>query len=90
MFWTKSWKQYPTKQQMFYLISNNIQFMLGTAGLDENELLSDIVPWIHMHGHASVGRQANTYIHQLSADTWICLEDLPSEMADIYSLSSYG
>ena len=54
--------------------------MRDTAGVAE--LISDVLWWTPMHGYASVGRPASTYIHQLCADTGCSLDDLLRVMDD--------
>ena len=85
----KSWKQHPTKQQLYsHLppISQTIQVRqtrhAGHCWRSRDKLISDVLLWTHTHGHTSVGRPAKTYIHQLCADTGCHLEDLPREMAN--------
>ena len=41
------------------------QDMLDTAGEEKNELVSNILQWPPIHGHASVGQPARTYINSL-------------------------
>ena len=84
----KSWKQHPTKQQLYghlALILKTIQVrwtrLMGYGWRSKDELISDIL-WISIYGHASVGRPAKTYLYQLCVDTGYCLEDLPRVMND--------
>ena len=46
----------------------------------KDELISHVLLWTKRGGHTSFDRQARTYIHQLRADTWCCLENLPWAM----------
>ena len=83
----KSWKQHPTKQQLFghlWPIMKTIQIR-GTKHVkhcwrSKDELLSNVVQWIPPHGRAKVGRPARNYIQELCANTWCSLEDLPGVM----------
>ena len=72
----KSWRQYPTKQQLYgHLppITKTIQVRrsrhAGHCRRSKDELISDIVLWTPSHGQAKAGRPAKTYIQQLCADT---------------------
>ena len=85
----KSWKQHPTKQQLYgHLppISQTIRERrtrhAGHCWRSKDELISDVLLWTPTHGYPSVGRPAKTYIHQLCEDTDCHLEDLPHAMAD--------
>ena len=80
----KSWRQHPTKQQLYgYLppITKIINVRLtrhaGHCWKSRDELISDVLLWTPSHGRAKAGRPARTYIQQLSADTGCILEDLP-------------
>ena len=44
---------------------------------------SDVLLWTPTHGHTSAGRLAETYIHQLCANTECSLEDLPGVMSNM-------
>ena len=85
----KSWKQHPTKQQLYgYLlpITKTIQVRRirhsGHCRRSNDELISDILLWTSSHGLAKVGRPARTYIQQLCVDTGYSLEDIPGAMDD--------
>ena len=85
----KSWKQHPTKQQLYcHLppIFEAIQIRrtrdVGLCLRSKHEIISNVLLWTPSHGRASVGRPARTYQQQLSADTGCCLEDLPGPMYD--------
>ena len=83
----KSWKQHPTKQQLYgHLppISKTIQVQrtkhAGHCLRSEDELISDVLRWSPSHRRASAERLGRTYLHQLCADTRCSLEDLPKAM----------
>ena len=86
MLWavlSKSWRQHPTKQQLYgHLspISKTIQVRrtrhVGHCWRSRDELISDILLWTPSHGWAKLGRPASTYIQQLCADTGCSFEDL--------------
>ena len=72
----KSWRQQPTKQQLYgHLppIMKTIQVRrtrhAGHCGKSRDELISDILQWTPSYGRAKAGRPARTYIQQLCADT---------------------
>ena len=78
----KSWRQYPTKQQVYsHLppITKTIQVRrtrhAGHCWRSKYELISDILLWTPSHGRAKVGRPARTYIQHLCGDTGYSLED---------------
>ena len=83
----KSWRQHPTKQQLYgYLppVAKTIQIIqtrhMGHCWRSKDELISDILQWASSEGRAKVGRPARTYIQQLCTDTGCSLENLPSAM----------
>ena len=83
----KSWKQHPTKQQLYghiSPISKTIQIRrtkhAGHCWRSKDWLISDVLPWTLSHGCASVGRPTRIYLQQLCVDTWYRLEDLPEAM----------
>ena len=85
----KSWKQHPTKQQLYsHLppISQTIQIRqtrhVGHCWRSKDKLFSDIFLWTPLHIHASVDRPTRTYLQQLWTDTGCSLEDLPGVMDD--------
>ena len=85
----KSWRQHPTKQQLYghlSLISKTIQVRLtrhaGHCWRSRDELISDILLWTPSHRRAKAGWSARTYIQQLCADSGCSLEDLPEAMDD--------
>ena len=85
----KSWKQHPTKQQLYgHLppISKTIQIRrtrhVGHCRRSMNELISDVFLWTPSYERASVGRPARTYLQQLFMDKGCRREDLPKAMDD--------
>ena len=92
MLWAilnKSWRQHPTKQQLYgHLppITKAIKVRqtkpAGHCWRSKDELIRDILLWTPLHERAKAGRPARTYIQQLYADTGYSLEDLPGEMND--------
>ena len=85
----KSWLQHSTKHQLYgHLppITKTIQVRrnrhAGHCWRSWDELISDVLLWIHTYGRAKVGRPARTYIQQLFEDTGCSPEDLPEAMND--------
>ena len=83
----KSWRQHPTKQQLYgHLppITKTIKIR-GTRHAEHcwrsrDELISDVP--LSSYGRAKAGRPARTYIQQLCEDTGCSPEDLPEAMND--------
>ena len=92
MLWAilnKSWRQHPTKQQLYsHLppITKTIKIRqtrhAGHCWRSSDELINDVLLWIPSHGRAKAGCPAQTYIQQLCADTGCSPEDLPKAMDD--------
>ena len=86
MLWAilnKSWRQHPTKQQLYgrlLPITKTIQVRrtrhMGHCWRSKDELISHVLLWTPSHGWAKAERPARTYIQQLCTDTGYCLEDL--------------
>ena len=85
----KSWRQHPTKQQLY----GHLQPIMKTIKIRRTRhaghcwrsmdgLISDVLLWTPLHGRAKAGRPARTYIQQLCADTGCSPEDLPKAMDD--------
>ena len=80
----KSWRQHPTKQQLYSHqtpITKTIKVRqtrhTGHCWRSRDELISDVLLWTPSHGHAKAGRPAETYIQQLCEDMGCSPEDLP-------------
>ena len=92
MLWAilnKSWRQHPTKQQLYgHLppITNSIKVRrtrhVWHSWRSRDELVSDVLLWTPSHGRAKAGRPARTYIQQLCANTKYSPEDLPKARDD--------
>ena len=85
----KSWRQYPTKQQLYSHqppIMKTIQVRWSRYAehywRSKDKLISDILLWTPSYGWAKAGQLARTYIQQLCADTGYSLEDQPRVMDD--------
>ena len=85
----KSWRQHPTKQQLYsHLppITKTIKIRqtrhAGHCWRSSDKLISDVLQGTPSHGRAKVGWPAETYIQQLCADTGCSPEDPPEAMDD--------
>ena len=85
----KSWRQHPTKQQLYgHLppITKTIQVRrtrhAGHCWRSRDELISDVLQWTPSHGRAKAGWPARTYIQQLCEDTGCSPEDRSEAMND--------
>ena len=85
----KSWKQNPTKQQLYgHLppITKTIQIRRTRHAEHcwriRDELISNILLWTPLYEWAKAGRRAKTYRQHLCADKGCSLEDLPGAMDD--------
>ena len=83
----KSWRQHPTKQQLYgHLppITKTIKVRwtryAGHCGWSRDEIISDVLRWTPLYGRAKAGRPVRTYIQQHCEDTGYIPEDLPEEM----------
>ena len=84
-----SWKQQPTKQQLYgHLppITKTIKVRqtrhAGHCWRSSDELISDVLPWTTTYGRAKAGQQAWTYIQQLCEDMGCSPEDQPEAIND--------
>ena len=75
----KSWRQHPTKQQLYGhlpLITKTIKVRrtrhAGHCWRSKDELKSDVLLWTSAKGRAKAGRPARTYIQQLCENTGCC------------------
>ena len=85
----KSWRQHPTKQQLYGHLLPNTKIVqvrrtrpAGHCWRSKDERIIDVLLWTHSHGRAKAGRSARTYIQQLCADTGLSLEDILEAMDD--------
>ena len=78
----KSWRQHPTRHQLYGHLPPIQVRRTRHAGHCWDELISDVLLWTPTHGRAKAGRPARTYIQQLCEDTGCCPEDLPGAMND--------
>ena len=83
----KSWRQLPTKQQLYGhlpAITKTIQVRgtrhAGHCWRSKDELMSGILLWNPSRGLEKAGRQARNYIQQLWADIGCSPEDHPRAM----------
>ena len=83
----KSWRQHPTKQQLYnHLppITKTIQVRrirhAEHCWRSRDELISDVLLWAPSHGRAKAGRPAQTYVQQLCEDTGCSHADLLEAM----------
>ena len=83
----KSWRQHPTKQQLYghpIPITKTIKIRrtrhAGHCWRSRDELISDVLQWIPSHGRAKAGHPVRNYIQQLYADTGCSLVGLPEAM----------
>ena len=85
----KSWRQHPTKQQLY----SHLPPIMKTIKVrrtrhaehcwrSRDELISDVLQWTQSYGRAKVGWPARTYIQQICADTRCSSEDLSEAMDD--------
>ena len=85
----KSWRQHPTKQQLYGLqppITKTIKVRrtrhAGHCWRNRDELISDVLVWTPSYDRAKAGRPAQTYIQQLCEDTGRSPGNLPKAMND--------
>ena len=83
----KSWRQHPTKQQLYghlppVMKTIKVRWTRHAGHCCRTLLVSDVLLWIPLQGWAKAGRPAWTYIQQLCADTGCSPEDLPKAMDD--------
>ena len=79
----KSWRQHPTKQQLYghlppimktFKVSRTRH--AGHCWRSRDKLISDVLLWTPSHGHAKAGRPARTYVQHLYEDTGCSHGDL--------------
>ena len=85
----KSWKQHPTKQQVYGYLPPVTKTMkirrtrhMGHCWGSREELVSDVLMWILSQGRAKAGCPARTYIQHHCADTGCSTENLRKPMGD--------
>ena len=85
----KSWRQHPTKHQLYgHLPPITKIFQVrrtrhaGHYWRSRDVLIRDVLLWTPTYGRAKAGRPARTYIQQLCEDTGCRPEDLPEAMND--------
>ena len=85
----KSWRQHPTKHQLYSYLPTITKTILarqtrhaGHCWRSRDELISDVLLWTPTYGQAKAGRPARIYIQQLCEDTGCSPEDLPEVMND--------
>ena len=85
----KSWRQHPTKHQLYSNLPANTKTIqarrtrhAGHCWSSRDELISDVLLWTPTNGRAKARRPARTYIQQLCEDTGCSPEDLPEAMND--------
>ena len=83
----KSWRQHPTKHQLYGHLPPIMKAMkvrrtryAGHCWRSKDELISDIPLWTPAYGQAKAGWPARTFIQQLCEDTGCSPEDLPEVM----------
>ena len=86
---SKSWRQHPTKQQLYGhlpLVTKTIKIRqtrhVGHCWRSRDELVSDVLLWTPSEGRTKAGCPARTYIQQLCADPRCSPEDLPKAIDD--------
>ena len=85
----KSWRQHPTKHQLYGHLSPITKTVhvrrarhAWHCWRSRDELKSHVPLWTPTYGRAKAGRPAWTYIQQLCEDTGCSPEDLPEAMND--------
>ena len=85
----KSWRQHPTKQQLYGHLPPIMKTMkvrqtrhAGHCWRSRDKLVSDVLLWTPSHGRTKAECPVRTYIQQLCADTVCSPEDLPKAMDD--------
>ena len=85
----KSWRQHPTKHQLYVHLPPNTKIIqvrrtrhAWPCWRSRDELISDVLQWTSTYGRAKAGQPPRTYIQQLWEDTGCTPEDLPEAMND--------
>ena len=85
----KSWRQHPTKQQLYGHLPSITKTIkgrrarhVGHCGRSKDELINDILLRTPTHGREKAGRPARNNTQKLCADTGCSLEDISESMDD--------
>ena len=83
----KSWRQHPTKQQLYGHLPPIMKTIkvrrtrhAGHCWRSRDELISNVLLWTSSHGWTKAGRPTRNYLQQLCADMGCNPEDLPGAM----------
>ena len=76
----KSWRQHPTRHQLYGHLPPITKTIHGHCWRSKDELVSDVILWTPTYGQAKAGWPARTYIQQLCEDTGCNPEDLLEAM----------
>ena len=84
---SKSWRQHPTKQQLYGHLSPTTKTFkvkrtrhAGHCWRSGDEVISDVLLWTLSHGQARAGKPSRTIIQQLRENTGCSQKDLPEAM----------
>ena len=87
--WNKSWRQHPTKHQLYgHLppITKTIKVRrtrhAGHCWRGRDEPIIDVFLWTPTYGRAKAGRPGRIYVQQFCEDSGCSPEDLPEAMND--------
>ena len=81
----KSWRQHPTRHQLYghlHPIQVKQTWHAGHCWRNRDQLISDVFLWTPTYGRAKAGWPAQIYIQQLCEDMGCSPEDLPEVMND--------
>ena len=85
----KSWRQHPTKQQLYGHLPPIMKTIkvwwtrhAGHCWRSRDMIISNVLQWTPLHGWAKARRPTRTYIQQLCEDMGCSPEDLPEVMND--------
>ena len=85
----KSWRQHPTKQQLYghlppIMKTIKVRWIrhTGHCWRSRDKLISDVLLWTSSHGRAKAGQPAWTYVQQLCENTGCSPEDLLEAIND--------
>ena len=87
--WNKSWRQHPTRHQLYGYLPPITKTMparrtrhAGHCWRSRDKLISDVHLWTPTYGRTIAGRPSRKYIQQLCEDMGCSPEDLPEAMND--------